>query len=183
MHNLIESNMQQGGYGDVNLNALAGILGNSKKVMEMTDRTMTEGTSATHGGYDASEEKPLPNLIEEKYNTMPSVNTGDVGSYSDDAVLNSNLPDNVKKAMLENRIDVAPPSAQIPESLRKKKPQMVQETQKQPMQRQTSGVSREELKSVIQEVLSEMMMGQISEAVIKQTLKKMVTEGKIKVKK
>jgi hypothetical protein len=50
-------------------------------------------------------------------------------------------------------------------------------------QPQAPSVSREEIKSIIKECLAEMMVNTISENSVKNTLKALISEGKLKVKK
>lgn len=190
---------------DVNLAELSSLLGKSKMVMDATkvnvpgggnNPSINEPTGGYSSGGDGMQEKPLPDMNEmlaaKGIKTNVQVPEYDENLMYEEAVAKSKLPPHIKKLMAEQRIEQATPGgAPVPESAmaamnkqtQKKAP--IQERVQAPQQTQqmTNGVSKEDLKSAIREVLSDMMMESISETAVKRTLKKMMTEGKLKVKK
>jgi ABC-type transport system substrate-binding protein len=187
---------------EVNLSQIPG-LAKAAMVMKATTVPQVNNSVPTNesANYTAPsndmgmQEKPLPGMNDMLAQRGIDVN---VPEYNDDflyeeAVDKSKLPPHIKKLMSEQRIQ--PPStvqqtANVPEGAKrlmqqetKTKPQQMVENHQPMTSTQTTGFSREEMKGMIKEVLGEMMMENISEAAIKRGLKKMMTEGKLKVKK
>lgn len=171
---------------DVDLSKLSKYLGKSMKIMRDTEiikpnARVNEGGSNNHP--DPYADKELPDLSAEYIRKMTQPVVEGI-EYDEAAIENSNLPPIVKQAMLENikqqrklQAENAPKEV-ISETPRPQQKPLIKET----VPTNHLG-SREEIKSIVREVLSEMMMTNLSETVVKQTLRKMMTEGKLKVNK
>lgn len=188
---------------DVNLGKLQKFLDKSKMVMEATKVPVPgkggQANATTQSSYDGMAEKPLPDmnhmLSERGIKTNVDVPQYDENLMYSDAVENSRLPPHLKKLMKEQRIEQpthvganvseSAMAAMNRETKGKAAPQLNERIQSQPTPQTTSapGFTREEMKGMIKECLSEMMMESITETAIKGTLKKMMTEGKLRVKK
>lgn len=191
---------------DVNLAQLQKYLGKSKMVMEATkvsvpgksNQPSTNNEQPAQSSYDGMSEKPLPDmnqmLSERGIQTNIQVPAYDENMMYEEAVEKSNLPPHIKKLMAEQRIEQpmhngAPVPKAAMDAMNKQMPPKQGQARPQLNERiQTPstgnpGFSREEMKSIVKECLSELMMESITENAIKGTLKKMMTEGKLRVKK
>lgn len=195
----------------VNLAALSGILAKSRQVMAKveTDKpvkqtkgsVMTEGYDSGYGAvYDERDEREP--VYENYQYQQPQESTFDptnVQDYTEEQVMKSNLPPNVKEAMLKNRIPrlVAPPSKFTAEDISRitgvplKQPsqprQMVNENIQRPMGSDMITISKSELKEMINEGIStffkQVYDKTLTEETIKKTINLLIKEGKINVKK
>ena len=192
----------------VPVGALQALLAKSKQVMDksLSDKpivsTGSDRISESHSlnvshdtresyGYDESDEKEM---IYGDYKA-PERDVTQVMDYTEEQVMASNLPQNIKEAMLKNRIPrlSGPPSKVSPEAIAKMtgvqpkpqaKPQIIKEnTSKNGM----ISVSQEELQKMIQEGISKFFREdyekRITEAAIKKTINVLIKEGKITTKK
>ena len=168
----------------VDLSKLKGILSNAKAVMNKVDENHSNG-------------KPLPSnttttnyITEEQFNAANSVQQQPTQrTITKESINNSNLPDAVKKAMLENPI-------QQPNSLTHSfnledvsdlidKPKQVNESIVRNNDKIT--VSETALRGIIKDVLLEFLTEdynkKLTENAIKKTINTLLKEGKIKTKK
>ena len=197
----------------VNLAALSGILAKSMKVMAKveTDKpvgqskasVMTEGyDSGYDSGYDERDERePIYESYQQHPNPQQTFDPTNVQDYTEEQVMNSNLPANVKEAMIKNRIPrlTAPPSKFTAEDISRitgvplKQPaqqqprQMVNENIQRPMSSDMITISKTELKEMINEGIStffkQVYDKTLTEETIKKTINLLIKEGKISVKK
>jgi hypothetical protein len=189
----------------VNLSALSGILAKSRQVMakiegdnpikKSNENRMTESYD---NSYDESDERePVYENYEGQTNKFDPTNVQD---YTEEQVMNSNLPPIVKEAMLKNRIPrlSAPPSKFTAEDISRitgapiKKPMQSKQIVSENIQRpQTSSdmitLSKTELKEMINEGIStffkQVYDKTLTEETIKKTINLLIKEGKIITKK
>lgn len=173
---------------DVNLAHLSKYLGKSKALMDASPSPRTSNVNEGQA-YDPNEEKPLPDLTKQyrsKTPTNPVAPIDETAMYNE-AVSRSNFSEDVKRAMINSRIqssspgyvaDPSMPTQQAPAPQRQAVNEQITPTQ----QNHTTNISKAEMRVMMKEVLSEMMMETISEATIKKTLGKMLSEGKLKIK-
>lgn len=194
----------------VNLAALSGILAKSRQVMAKveTDKPVkqTKGSVMTEGydsGYgDVYDERDEREPVYENYQyqqPQQSFDPTNVQDYTEEQVINSNLPPAVKEAMIKNRIPrlTAPPSKFTAEDIAKitgapiRKPaapqQMINENLQRPMGSDMITISKSELKEMINEGIStffkQVYDKTLTEETIKKTINLLIKEGKINVKK
>jgi hypothetical protein len=180
----------------VDLNRLKGILSNAKKVMKVTDEKFpTKTTSKTtqepvyeHTGpiYDETDEKePIyENYSGNKHNSD--------GSYTEEQVLNSKLPQAIKEIMIKKPI---PKINSLPQKFTLDELSDLVETpkkQKRIVNENTSNgdkitISISELNNLIDQrvnkILAEQLMKNISEQAVKKTITTLIREGKLTNKK
>lgn len=193
----------------VNLAALSGILAKSRQVMEKVENekpvkqskgnVITEDyDSGYSSGYDERDERePIYENYEAPQSGFDPTNVQD---YTEEQVRNSNLPANVKEAMLKNRIPrlTGPPSKFTAEDISRitgapiRKPseqkQIVRENIQTPIVNSDMiTVSRTELKEMINEGIStffkQIYDKTLTEETIKKTINLLIKEGKITTKK
>jgi len=198
----------------VNLAALSGILAKSMKVMAKVENDkpvkQSKGSVMTESydsGYDAVyDERDEREPVYENYqyqhpNPQQPFDPTNVQDYTEEQVMNSNLPQNVKEAMIKNRIPrlTAPPSKFTAEDISRitgvplKQPaqqqprQMVNENIQRPMGSDMITISKTELKEMINEGIStffkQVYDKTLTEETIKKTINLLIKEGKINVKK
>lgn len=187
----------------VPVGALQALLARSKQVMDKSltdkpiiskdgDKGLTESyTPKETYGYDEADEKDM-SYGEYK---SPERDATHVSDYTDEQVMSSNFPQNIKEAMLKNRIPKVQglPSKVTAEAITKmtgiqpKKPQV-----KQPINESVNNsgmitVSNEQLQNMIQEGISKFFREdyeqRITEAAIKKTINVLIKEGKLNTKK
>jgi len=189
----------------VNLSELSGILAKSRQIMskvenekpvkESRDSVMRESYGS---GYDEKDEREA---IYENYETQQnSFDPTNVQDYTEEQVMNSKLPANVKEAMIKNRIPrlSAPPSKFTAEDISRitgapiKRPTqsrpMVNENIQKPQQNsEMVTISKTELKEMINEGINtffkQVYNKTITEETIKKTINLLIKEGKITLKK
>ena len=192
----------------VNLAALSGILAKSRQVMAKVETekpvkqskgsVMSESyDSGYDSGYDERDERePIYENYEAPQGTFDPTNVQD---YTEEQVMNSNLPANVKEAMLKNRIPrlSAPPSKFTAEDISRitgapiKKPTqarpMVNENIQRPQGSEMITISKTELKEMINEGINtffkQVYDKTLTEETIKKTINLLIKEGKITTKK
>jgi hypothetical protein len=190
----------------VDVNKLAGILAKAKNVMRATET----GNYKT-GNIDSSrlventenyldESNVNMNSVNHNNTYQPQTNQKPVGQYNEEMVRNSRLPENIKKAMLENPIPV--PNNPIGHTfnledvahLMDDKPMPAPST---PRTRQTVNenynnsdmitIHKNELKDIVKDVLIEYLTNEyaknLTETTIKKTINTLIKEGKIGTKK
>lgn len=177
----------------VNLNnpALIALLRNSKQIMNKV-----ENNDYTTGNINqrALTEQGITELQNEGF--TPPTQT-QVIDYSDDQVMNSRLPDNVKKAMISNRIPKVSPLSNtfslddVSEMVERpmgfpKVPQTKRNINESVSSSDTITISKTELKSMINESLANFFKqsydNTLTENAIKKTIQMLIKEGKINVK-
>jgi hypothetical protein len=201
----------------VNLAALSGILAKSKQVMaqveakkpvKQTGNMVVESDSAydtydvpnnnypSHG-YSEDDEKAM--MFEDYTPKQSSFDPNNVGNYTDEQVMSSNLPPMIKEAMLKHRIPklMTPPSKFTAEDISKltgapiKQPQ---QQQRQPISeartpsRQTADsdlitVSKAQLQEMIDEGISrffkQVYNKTLTEETIRKTVNLLIKEGRM----
>jgi hypothetical protein len=189
----------------VNLSELSGILAKSRQIMSKveTEKPVKESRGSVmaesyDSGYDEKDERePIYENYETQQNSFDPTNVQD---YTEEQVMNSKLPANVKEAMLKNRIPrlSAPPSKFTAEDISRitgapiKKPTqpkpMVNENIQKPQQNsEMVTISKTELKEMINEGINtffkQVYDKTITEETIKKTINLLIREGKIATKK
>jgi hypothetical protein len=199
----------------VNLAALGNILAKSKQVMNQVEAKnpvkQSRTSSVTEGYvsgpiYDESDERDFDNTLE--YGTqLPHVGQSPAFDptttnldYTDEQVMNSNLPQAVKEAMIKNKIPklMTPPPKFTAEDISRitgaplkqqvqPKPQMLNETMIPKQNSDMITISKSELKEMINEGIStffkQVYDKTLTEETIKKTINLLIKEGKISVKK
>ena len=186
------------------LSRLKGILGNAKAIMNKVNDNNFET-----GNVDSSSlVQDTSNYVNEGQAPQQEIQgqtmgdpTRKMGNLSHDAIANSNMPESIKKAMMENPIaqptmnhtfnaeDVADlmgekpmpaPSAPRTQARKPMNESMVQQTN------DSFTVSESSLRGIIKDVLVEYLAADYSknltEGVIKKTINTLIKEGKIKTK-
>jgi hypothetical protein len=185
----------------VNLNALKGILANAKKVMNKVEENSTPkgGKQPIRETYDdAYSNQPMYNEMDERepvyeQYTQQTPSAMQPMNYTAEQVMNSNLPANIKEAMLKNPIPQlqGPPSKFSLEDLGDlvEKPKSRQPIRENASQHNSQGmmVDPNMLKAMIKEAVAEYFKEsyekQITEQAIKKTINVLIKEGKINTKK
>ncbi len=185
----------------VNLNALKGILANAKKVMNKVEENSTPkgGKQPIRETYDdAYSNQPMYNEMDERepvyeQYTQQTPSAMQPMNYTAEQVMNSNLPANIKEAMLKNPIPQlqGPPSKFSLEDLGDlvEKPKTRQPIRENVSQTTSQGIMVDPnvLKSMIKEAVAEYFKEsyekQITEQAIKKTINVLIKEGKINTKK
>ena len=189
----------------VPVGALQELLARSKKVMQQVESKnpiIQKGGSAMTEAYEPSQQQQSYGYDEADEKDMsygdykaPERDVTQVIDYTEEQVMSSNLPQNIKEAMLKNRIPrlSGPPSKVSAEAITKmtgvqpKKPQT-----KQPINENVNNsgmvtVSPEQLQKMINEGISKFFKEdyekRITEAAIKKTINVLIKEGKISTKK
>jgi hypothetical protein len=187
---------------EVNINdpRLQAILGKSKAVMQEAERRNPGKKNKVQENYTnpapqqeyLEREPPAPQMSNVRRRDEPmDPNSPEYAAR----VQKSKMPSAIKEMMLKNPLSQEPMQEQSvnrvysANELDNPTPQPVQEN-RNPAPQNTNrpvvnegSVSREEIKSIIKEVLAEMMVKTISESSIKRTLKTLMNEGKIRPKK
>lgn len=192
----------------VDVNALGALLAKSRKVMNVVESknpvkqkdTYSDSSQNSYSSemYNESDERePMYENFEYTNNTQPVSDPTEVRDYTEEQVMNSNLPQNIKEAMLKNRIPrlSAPPSKFTAEDISRitgapiKQPkQVVTESQSRPQQSSDMiTISRSELQNMINESINTFFKQTydktITEEAIKKTINLLIKEGKITTKK
>lgn len=160
---------------DVDLNRLRATLGKSKSLMGVV-----ESNSYSKGNVDRSR-------ITSNNDAAPRASRQPMDAGHPDYtknVTNSRLPDHIKQAMLETPIygsdlsgGIKQPTKEDFEQQYQQKPRVVESKQQN---NEPTTINREEIKSMVEGILAEMMVKTISENVMKRTISKLMSEGKIK---
>jgi hypothetical protein len=197
----------------VDLSRLKGILGNAKAIINKTTTSSSNSGTQNQGnttkapdrdGYDPT--KKIEYLSEaDMINSQGHGNTSSMGDptrqygpISEETIMNSKLPEAVKKAMLENQI----PQATINHTFnlndvsdlveQRPAPQLIQNKQQSNVggvvknDNDTFTVSEAILRGIIKDVVVEYLTvdyaKNLTEATIKKTINTLIREGKIKTK-
>lgn len=179
----------------IDINALKGILGNAKQIMNKVD-----SGNYTTGNVDgrALTEEGVKELQAEGIQRPPMNN----GRYNEDRLNKSKLPESIKQAMRESPIpkmsgpnhtfnleDVYDVADEKPIPIPQPRRHQVNEQYQQPQQQYNNlgGYSENVLKAMMKDVLIEYLTNEYSknltENVIKQTINTLIKEGKITTKK
>lgn len=202
----------------VDLNKLKSILGNAKKVMKAVEEKspIKKSTSSVNESYsndyatpstpiysEADEKEPDYGIDYSKFTTSVQQQPTQHRDYTEEDVINSNLPPIIKEAMLKNPIPKASISFSkfslegledlIEKPVKKQVPQFkspsvpLRESAGGGDQQQMITISLPELNKLIENKVNEMLAKQfvkmISEQSIKKTINTLITEGKIQTKK
>jgi len=192
----------------VDINKLKNILGNAKKIMQVT-----ENGNYKSGNIDASrlventDSYLTANQVPSDYATQTSVTGLDPArgiNYDEQAVINSKLPDNIKKIMLENPIpqvsmghtfnlsdvsDLVDEKPMPAPSGRPRTNNTIKENYNNYSQNNNDliTIDKNQLKDMIKDVLVEFLLNDYSknltENVIKKTINTLIKEGKVSPKK
>jgi len=207
----------------VPVGALQAMLARSKQVMQQveaknpvkqkgSDRGLTETYTPEPSysqeplrapqGYDENDEKEMLYSNPQAIAKDPT----QVSDYTDDQVMNSGLPENIKEAMLKQRIpkitslptaEVSPHAISLmqgmfPKAQGQPQPQVPQTQAPRPLPLNESksnmiSVSVDQLQAMIKEGIADYFKGdyekRITEAAIKKTINVLIREGKISTKK
>lgn len=190
----------------VDLGPLQALLAKSKQVMNKVEidkpvkqkSQMNESytNDSSYDDYDTdSFERDEKEMVYENY-TPNQYDPTNVQDYTEEQVMNSNLPANIKEAMLKNRIPrlQAPPSKFTAEDISRitgapiRKPKtLVNENKVINNNPDMITISKTELKDMINEGIStffkQIYDKTITEETIKKTINLLIKEGKINVKK
>jgi hypothetical protein len=186
----------------VNLAALGSILAKSKQVMNKieSDKPVTQSktssiTESYASGpiYNESDERDFDYGVPQSSGFDPTTASID---YTEEQVMNSNLPQNVKEAMIKNKIPrlITPPSKFTAEDISritgaplKTQKQTLTETMIPKQNSDMITISKSELKEMINEGIStffkQVYDKTLTEETIKKTINLLIKEGKISVKK
>lgn len=191
----------------VDINALSGLLAKSRQVMNVVEsknpikqKNTNNDVQTSYGSeiYNENDERePVYENYQYSNNEALVSDPTEVRDYTEEQVLNSNLPQNIKEAMLKNRIPrlSAPPSKFTAEDISRitgapiKQPrQIVNESQSRPQQNSDMiTISRSELQNMINESINTFFKQTydktITEEAIKKTINLLIKEGKITTKK
>jgi len=189
----------------VDLSLLSGVLAKSRQVMSKID-----GNAPIKENISKGSSRPLPppsyNESEDDeygYGAEPiyeQQNTGGYDpskenlNYTDEQVMNSNLPQAVKEAMIKNKIPRATSQSKVTaEAISRmtgvpiKKPNVISENIQSPTNSDMITISKADLKEMINEGIStffkQVYDKTITEETIKKTINLLIKEGKINVKK
>lgn len=189
----------------VNLSALSAILAKSKQVMNVVESknpiktTSTPDYSESYSPEIYSETDEREPIYENYQPTQSTYTPTEITDYTDEQVMNSNLPPMVKEAMIKNKIPrlTSPPSRFTAEEISKitgaplKQPkqeqpkQMIRETARNNSDLIT--LSRTELQEMINESINNFFKQTYDKTLTEQTIKKtinmLIKEGKLAVKK
>lgn len=189
----------------VNLSALSAILAKSKQVMNVVESknpiktTSTPDYSESYSPEIYSETDEREPIYENYQPTQSTYTPTEITDYTDEQVMNSNLPPMVKEAMIKNKIPrlTSPPSRFTAEEISKiTGAPLKQPKQEQPKQmiresaRNNSDLitlSRTELQEMINESINNFFKQTYDKTLTEQTIKKtinmLIKEGKLAVKK
>jgi hypothetical protein len=189
----------------VNLSALSAILAKSKQVMNVVESknpiktTSTPDYSESYSPEIYSETDEREPMYENYQPTQSTYTPTEITDYTDEQVMNSNLPPMVKEAMIKNKIPrlTSPPSRFTAEEISKiTGAPLKQPKQEQPKQmiresaRNNSDLitlSRTELQEMINESINNFFKQTYDKTLTEQTIKKtinmLIKEGKLAVKK
>lgn len=186
---------------------LIAMLKGAKKVMKKVE---ANDFSTGHINPDALTEKGIQKLHESGVVAKPRVNNSETNISDEDyetRVNKSGLPDAVKKAMLEKKIEQPTMSSFNLDDVRslidedeerdfkiqtpKTNPNVNKSVNKAIIKEQTNndfgGIGRNELKGMIKDIMLEYLSTEftktLTESVIKQTINTLIKEGKLTVKK
>ncbi len=193
----------------VNLNALSAILQNAKKVMNKVESTNPIKSSSTtnevnesYGSYDSTPTYDERDEREIPYTQAPAVYNDPtrIVDYSDEQVMNSNLPAAIKEAMIKKHIPKvsAIPTFNVEDIMGPQQPkkevkkEVIREVQQinnrlHELENDMVTISRSELKNLINETLLNFLKNSyektLTEETIKKTINVLIKEGKINGKK
>lgn len=190
----------------VDINALSGLLAKSRKVMNVVESKNPVKQTNTHSDVQTSytteiynendEREPVYENYQYSNNEQLVSDPTEVRDYTEEQVMNSNLPQNIKEAMLKNRIPrlSAPPSKFTAEDISRitgapiRQPkQVVNEAQNRVQNSDMITISRSELQNMINESINTFFKQTydktITEEAIKKTINLLIKEGKITTKK
>jgi hypothetical protein len=180
----------------VDLNRLKGILSNAKKVMKITDekfpteiatKSSSKPINEDYGPiYDENDER------EPNYDNYSSNRNDNNGNYTEEQVLNSNLPQAIKEIMIKKpipRVTTLPQKFTLDEVSdlvdKPKRPKRIVNENTNNSDR--LNISINDLNTLIDErvnkILAESFIKHISEQSIKKTITTLIKEGKITNKK
>jgi hypothetical protein len=187
----------------VDVNKLATILGNARKIMKAT-----ESGNYKSGNIDSSLlVQDTNNYVNESNVSSDMIPQGSnynsgrqINNYSEDTIKNSRLPESIKRAMLENPIPMSNNlnhtfNLEDVSGLLDEKPMPAPSVSKNKRvvteNIQNNGdmitISQSQLKDMFKDVLIEYLSNEYSknltETVIKKTINSLIKEGKINVKK
>lgn len=190
----------------VDINALSGLLAKSRQVMNVVEsknpikqKNTNSDVQSSYGSemYNENDERePVYENYQYSNNEELVSDPTEVRDYTEEQVMNSNLPQNIKEAMLKNRIPrlSAPPSKFSAEDISRitgapiKQPkQVVTENQNRVQNSDMITISRSELQNMINESINTFFKQTydktITEEAIKKTINLLIKEGKITTKK
>ncbi len=190
----------------VDINALSGLLAKSRQVMNVVEsknpikqKNTNSDVQSSYGSemYNENDERePVYENYQYSNNEELVSDPTEVRDYTEEQVMNSNLPQNIKEAMLKNRIPrlSAPPSKFSAEDISRitgapiKQPkQVVNENQNRVQNSDMITISRSELQNMINESINTFFKQTydktITEEAIKKTINLLIKEGKITTKK
>ncbi len=180
----------------VDLTRLKGILGSAKKIIEK-EKNFTTG----HIDARALNEDGIQEMQAEGYRAPATQPVAPAGGYDRETIMNSRLPESIKKAMIENPIaqptmnhtftldDVNDLSDEKPMGL----PRTPKTTPKAPARQQIQestgmiSVTKEQLTEMVENIVNERLLEfftksynqRITEDTIKRTVNTLIKEGKI----
>lgn len=174
---------------EVNLNdpRLQAILGKSKAVMNKTDAQfgqvkqskISESTRGMNDRDDEHYEKEMPMMQHAPRNEAP-INPNNPQYKA--RLETSGMPDVIKQSLMNNPLSNEPMMVESNQPQQTPQPQQQYAPQQQYLPNQP-GITREDVKNLVKEVLAEMMVKTISENSIKTTIRTLINEGKIRPKK
>ena len=181
----------------VNLAALKGILAKAKTVMNKIEEANPKGRQTVKESYDDGySNQPIYSESDEREpvyeNFTPSTPSQmQPQMYTPEQVMASNLPANVKEAMLKNPIPQlqGPPSKFSLEDLSdliekpQRRQQPIQENSRQQPMSIDPNMLKEMVKEAVNEYFKESYEKRITEEAIKKTINVLIKEGKINTKK
>lgn len=198
----------------VDLNRFKNILANAKKVMKTADEKFPTGKGNKvidegYGGYDNYQQAPMYSEFDEREpvyeNHHHHSDAGiEVRDYTENDVLNSRLPDNVKQAMLSTPIPKMNFAAVNSKFTLDGLEDLIEKPTKRPQFKSPGvplreaaggGVPTEQMVTIsisqlneiidnrVNKILAEMYTKTISEQTIKKTINTLIKEGKITTKK
>lgn len=182
----------------VNLSALKGILANAKKVMNKVEENSTPNNKqkTVRENYDnynepVYDERDEREPVYEQYTqSVPSQMQPQM--YTAEQVMASNLPQNIKEAMIKNPIPQlqGPPSKfsledldDLVEKPQRKSPLREQHTNHQSSMSVDPNMLKAMIKEAVAEYFKESYEKKITEAAIAKTINLLIKEGKIQTKK
>lgn len=189
----------------VDISALAGLLANAKKVLDVSQQknpivskhTTTVNESYDNYTYDARDER------EPMYEPSAPQPIAPLQNFSEEHIRASRLPENVKQAMInkpiqkinsvsstgltEEEILKINPNAKIAGRAPQQQPQQIQEQRSQNTNSDMITISRSELKEIMNETLVNFLKTNyektLTEKAITNTINLLIKEGKIVTKK
>lgn len=200
----------------VDLSKLKSILGNAKKVMKAVEekspiKKSSGSISESHSNDYATQSTPMYSEADERepdygidysnFTTSAPQQSVQHRDYTEEDVINSNLPPIIKEAMLKNPIPKPSMSFSkfslegledliekpVKKQIQQTKPTSVPLRESAGDQQQMITISLPELNKLIENKVNEMLAKQfvkmISEQSIKKTINTLITEGKIQTKK